>query len=264
MSKRWATAQTESGAKIYAEAIADKYTKLNDAVVKQESLINNNLTSGGANKIVEITSKLAALQNKAKAISESKDLSTEEKNAQIKPLLADFNSLKSLKDKALGHSSLLKNETEFKAFQALQPLKYDQYVDQATQELIGERNGKEPNNIDVDNRAYDLYFGDIVRAENAKLGRKNSSVFKSFKSFETVDEAIADLDNVKDLSPEDKAEIILGLKNGNDGYANKSTGTQVAVVENQVANQRKYTKVHEVGHKAFWNLLGNNEKQRCF
>ena len=264
LSKRWATAQTESGAKIYAEAIADKYTKLNDAVVKQESLINNNLTSGGANKIVEITSKLAALQNKAKAISESKDLSTEEKNAQIKPLLADFNSLKSLKDKALGHSSLLKNETEFKAFQALQPLKYDQYVDQATQELIGERNGKEPNNIDVDNRAYDLYFGDIVRAENAKLGRKNSSVFKSFKSFETVDEAIADLDNVKDLSPEDKAEIILGLKNGNDGYANKSTGTQVAVVENQVANQRKYTKVHEVGHKAFWNLLGNNENNAAF
>jgi len=264
LSKRWATAQTESGAKIYAEAIADKYTKLNDAVIKQESLINNNLTSGGANKIVEITSKLAALQNKAKAISESKDLSTEEKNAQIKPLLADFNSLKSLKDKALGHSSLLKNETEFKAFQALQPLKYDQYVDQATQELIGERNGKEPNNIDVDNRAYDLYFGDIVRAENAKLGRKNSSVFKSFKSFETVDEAIADLDNVKDLSPEDKAEIILGLKNGNDGYANKSTGTQVAVVENQVANQRKYTKVHEVGHKAFWNLLGNNENNAAF
>ncbi len=264
LSKRWATAQTESGAKIYAEAIADKYTKLNDAVVKQESLINNNLTSGGANKIVEITSKLAALQNKAKAISESKDLSTEEKNAQIKPLLADFNSLKSLKDKALGHSSLLKNETEFKAFQALEPLKYGQYVDQATQELTGERNGKEPNNIDVDNRAYDLYFGDIVRAENAKLGRKNSSVFKSFKSFETVDEAIADLDNVKDLSPEDKAEIILGLKNGNDGYANKSTGTQVAVVENQVANQRKYTKVHEIGHKAFWNLLGNNENNAAF
>ena len=264
LSKRWATAQTEGGAKIYAEAIADKYTKLSDAIAKQEYLINNNLTSKGAENIVKITSKLATLQNKAKAIFESKDLSTEEKNAQIKPLLAKFNALKSHKDKALSHSSLLKNETEFNAFKALEPFKYDQYVDQATQELTGERNGKEPNDLDVDNRAYDLYFGDIVRAENAKLGRKNSGVFKSFKSFETVDEAIADLDNVKNLSPEAKAKIIIGLKNGNDGYADPTTGTEVAVVESQVANQRRYTKVHEIGHKAFWNLLGNDSNNAAF
>ena len=264
LSKQWATAQTEGEMKIIEESMSDSFTKLNEAVAKQESLINNNLTSGGAEKIVEITSSLATLQNKAKAIFESKDLSTEEKNAQIKPLLAKFDELKSHRDKALSHSSLLKNETEFNAFKALEPFKYDQYVDQATQELTSERNGKEPSDLDVDNRAYDLYFGDIVRAENAKLGRKNSGVFKSFKSFETVDEAIADLDNVKDLSPEAKAEIIIGLKNGNDGYANKSTGTQVAVVESQVANQRKYTKVHEIGHKAFWNLLGNNENNAAF
>ena len=64
---------------------------------------------------------------------------------------------------------------------------------------------------------------------------------------------VADLDTQPDLDPKEKQRIIKGLKNGNDGYADPKTKAQVAVVENQVANQRRYTKTHEVGHAS---LLG--------
>ena len=38
----------------------------------------------------------------------------------------------------------------------------------------------------------------------------------------------------------------------------------IAIVENQVKNQRKYIKTHEVGHKAFEMLLGNPENNAAF
>ena len=38
----------------------------------------------------------------------------------------------------------------------------------------------------------------------------------------------------------------------------------MAVVENQVKNQRRYTKTHEVGHFAFWELLGKNSNNEAF
>ena len=51
--------------------------------------------------------------------------------------------------------------------------------------LSGERNGKQASKEDINDRAYDLYFGDKIRVENKKLGRSNSSLFKNFKSFDT-------------------------------------------------------------------------------
>ena len=51
--------------------------------------------------------------------------------------------------------------------------------------LSGERNGKQASKEDINDRAYDLYFGDKIRVENKKLGRSNSSLFKNFKSLET-------------------------------------------------------------------------------
>ena len=59
--------------------------------------------------------------------------------------------------------------------------------------LSGERNGKQASKEDINDRAYDLYFGDKIRVENKKLGRSNSSLFKNFKSLETIDEAIVKL-----------------------------------------------------------------------
>ena len=130
--------------------------------------------------------------------------------------------------------------------------------------LSGERNGKQASKEDINDRAYDLYFGDKIRVENKKLGRSNSSLFKNFKSFDTVDEAIKEVNNDDTIAAEDKKETIQALKNGNDGYWNPANSTMVAIVENQVKNQRKYTKTHEVGHKAFEMLLGNPENNAAF
>ena len=124
--------------------------------------------------------------------------------------------------------------------------------------------GKQASKEDINDRAYDLYFGDKIRVENKKLGRSNSSLFKNFKSFDTVDEAIKEVNNDDTIAAEDKKETIQALKNGNDGYWNPASSTMVAIVENQVKNQRKYTKTHEVGHKAFEMLLGNPENNAAF
>ena len=85
--------------------------------------------------------------------------------------------------------SITGNQTEWEAFKGLDRSKSQEYLDTAESILSGENGGKKVGKEAINAKAYDLYFGDIVREENKKLGRKNSSLFKNFKSFETVDDA---------------------------------------------------------------------------
>ena len=267
LEKRFATSQSSvdsESSKQIANLITTKTERLNDKIKEQEVIINNNLTHRGASFVTKIVEEQVKLQNKAKSIQENKNLDDSTKSELIKDLKNQFNSLVQIKQVAVSEDAMLANETEWEAFKGLDRLKSQEYLNTAESILKDERDGRNVNKEDVNRKAYDLYFGDIVRAENAKQGKPNSTVFKKFKSFETVEDAIADLDGQENLDAEEKNRIIKGLKQGNDGYANPVTNTQVAVVENQVKNQRKYTKTHEVGHAAFWNLLGKDSNNKAF
>ena len=267
LEKRFATSQSSvdsESSKQIASLITTKTERLNDKVKEQEVIINNNLTHRGASFVTKIVEEQVKLQNEAKSIQENKNLDKDTRSELIKDLKNQFNSLVQIKQVAVSEDAMLANETEWEAFKGLDKLKSQEYLNTAESILKDERDGREVSGKDVNRKAYDLYFGDIVRAENAKQGKPNSTVFKKFKSFETVEDAIADLDTQENLDADEKNIIIKGLRKGNDGYADPVANTQVAVVENQVKNQRRYTKTHEVGHAAFWELLGKNSNNEAF
>jgi len=270
LGKRWETAQTDNARTKISEMIAAKSDKLADEIKKQEDLINNNLTERGGQYVFNIIQKQADLQNKAQQIANDPDLSQDLKKKQIAELQEQFDFLVRVKDHAVSDANMLKNETEFTAFEALDKEAYDNYIDTATQQLSDEKGGKTSSEDDVKDRAYNLYFGDQVRAENSKQkSGKGAFLGKNgFVSFETKQEANDYIDSREDLSPEDKQKLKDGINKGNDGAAVESEGDikslTIAVVENQVANQRKYTRTHEVGHQAFWEIFKDQKNQAAF
>jgi hypothetical protein len=244
--------------------IKSKTEELNNKIEEQDYIIKNNFTSGGIKSVSTLINIQADLENQAKEIQADDTIDSDTRAELISDLQNKYNNIIQAKQRALSLRSITGNQTEWEAFKGLDRSKSQEYLDTAESILSGENGGRKVGKEAINAKAYDLYFGDLVREENKKLGRKNSSLFKNFKSFETVEDAIDDLDTQTDLDPKEKQRIIKGLKNGNDGYADPKTKAQVAVVENQVANQRRYTKTHEVGHAAFWELLGSKQNDATF
>ena len=246
------------------QSIEEKSIQLADKIKQQEVIVANNLTEGAKNEVVKIINKQAELENIAIEIQKNPNISNKERAQLIAEVKSQYDAVVKARNEAVKDETMLKNGTEWAAFKGLNRSKSQEYLDTADAMLSGERNGKQASKEDINDRAYDLYFGDKIRVENKKLGRSNSSLFKNFKSFDTVDEAIKEVNNDDTIAAEDKKETIQALKNGNDGYWNPASSTMVAIVENQVKNQRKYTKTHEVGHKAFEMLLGNPKNNAAF
>jgi len=268
LGKEFELAKTlEERARI-TEIIAEKSVDLADAIKKQEALINNNLTENGANRVVVLINRMADLQNKAQDVQNS-SLSDFVKKQRIADLRKKFDKLAAIKNYAVSETSMLKNDTEFAAFEATDKEAYDAYIEKATQQLTDERGGKDPSKSDAKDRAYDLYFGDQVRAENNKQQAGDGSFLdEGFVSFETKEEANSYIDSRTDLSEKDRTELKEGINNGNDGAAVKADGDikalTIAVVENQVLNQRKFTRTHEIGHQAFWQIFSNSDNDAVF
>ena len=246
------------------QSIEEKSIQLADKIKQQEVIVANNLTEGAKNEVVKIINKQAELENIAIEIQKNPNISNKERAQLIAEVKSQYDAVVKARNEAVKDETMLKNGTEWAAFKGLNRSESQEYLDTADAMLSGERNGKQASKEDINDRAYDLYFGDKIRVENKKLGRSNSSLFKNFKSFDTVDEAITEINNDDTISSENKKDYIQRLKQGNDGYWNPASGTMVAIVENQVKNQRKYTKTHEVGHRAFEMLLGNPENSASF
>jgi len=262
LSLRYNTAQTDGGRDIYAKAI-EAETKVRDGLIKSnETLINNTITEGGADAITKITAKQSQLQNQAKEIIADESLTDTQKQQQLAYVNSEFKSLANAKEDALSKGALSKNEVEFKAFKAIDKQAYDEYMESANQQLIGESDGKNPTKEDIDRRAYNLFFGDKARIENNKNKSNKETFDGGFKSFETKAEAVDYINKQENLTPELKQQAIEGIENGNDGVAVQNLDPSkpkvtLAVVENQVLNQRKYIRTHEVGHQALWGILKN-------
>ena len=268
LGRRYETAQTDGARAAIVELIESKSQDLASEISKQEDLINNNLTSRGAQYVLQNINQQADLQRQAQTIQNTEGLAPEVKKAKIKELQEKFDKLVAIKNRAVQSGAMLKNETEWNAFEGQDPDSYNEYIETATSQLYGEKGGKESSEKDIDNRAYDLYYGDIVRSENAKQKTNNGAFEKDFVSFDTVEQAEAYVESRVDLTTEQKAKINQGLKRGNDGVAVEGTADSkpltLAVVENQVANQRKYTRTHEVGHQAFWSIFANQKNNGAF
>lgn len=243
--------------------IEDKSLELADEITAHEKLINNNLTERGAKYIIGLNEQMFDLQNQAKEISNS-DKSKKQKNQEILELKRKYDKLAVIKEYAVSTDAFAKNEVEFRAFKGQDETAYNDYIDQANRELLDERDGKEASDSDIERRAYNLYFADQIRVENKKAKGKNG-VFKGreFQSFDTVEQAEAYIDGRTNLTEDQKNTLKEGLRKGNDGVAVKGGRLTIAVVENQVKSQRKYTRTHEVGHQALWNILSDKKNNKA-
>ena len=265
LSKELKSARDLKNRALLKEQIKTEIDVRDGLISSNEKLINNSISEAGAAGIIEITSRQSSLQNQANDIINDKTKT----DKQIKEKLADVNAqfmvLENIKQAALSNESLIKNEVEFKAFKALNKQAYDQYIETANQQLVGENDGKSPTKDDTDRRAYNLFFGDKVRESN-KSNESNKNVFDGgFKSFETKAEAVDYINKQENLTPEQKQKSIEGIENGNDGVAFENPNglgeITLAVVENQVLNQRRYIRTHEVGHQAIWGILKNAKNE---
>lgn len=249
---------SKSKAKI-RQQIAEKTEELNMEIQKQDFVVKNKFNSRGLSFISNIIDQQADLENQAREVQNDKTLSREDKIKAIKDIKAKYDDVVKIKEAALSEDALMANEVEWRAFKGINKSKHQQYVNEAKSILASESSTGQASEAAVNVKAYELYFSDVVRDANST----NSKAFGNFKSFETKAEGIEYLNSFKNADDVNNANIdkaIEGISRGNDGVAIRQPDGRrkkitIAVVENQVANQRKEVRSHEVNHQAVWEIF---------
>ena len=251
-------ASTEAEQQRIDEQIKKLSVEAANEISRQEKFVNNYITAKSGQYVIDITNRQAAIQNEAKAIVADPDLSREQKAGRLDQLQVESNELQSAKESALTDAAKMNFETEFLLLKGTDKTKYNEYFDDAATLLNSQNPSKTITDTAIEQKAIDLYFEDQVVEENNKAAKNLGT---NFKSFSTVDEAIASIEADNRISDVDKKKAIANLKQGDDGRAIRyEDGRKItyAVVENQVLNKRKYIRTHEVGHQVFWDIFGDN------
>ena len=241
------------------QQIAEKTEELNTEIQKQDFVVKNKFNSRGLSFISNIIDQQADLENQAREVQNDKTLSREDKIKAIKDIKAKYDNVVKIKEAALSEDALMANEVEWRAFKGINRSKHQQYVNEAKSILASESSTGQASEAAVNVKAYELYFSDVVRDANST----NSKAFGNFKSFETKAEGIEYLNSFKNADDVNNVNIdkaIEGISRGNDGVAirqpdGRKKKITIAVVENQVANQRKEVRSHEVNHQAIWEIF---------
>jgi hypothetical protein len=260
LSKRYNTIpdKRSSEAKVIKRQIKTLSDEVNDVILSNEKLVNNNLTYKGAEYILKIENKKAEIQNEAKKILEDESLSQDAKDLGLVLLKQKLAEIDNVQKNILNERSFKLNLVEFNAFKFDNQAKYSEYKDRAESFLIDE-GFDNPKSELIEKKAQEYYFADEARKDNVINSKKDGVFNGDFKSFETKEEAVAYISSLPETSIKetDKITAIEGIQKGADGLAVRGTGVTIAIVENQVANQRKQTRTHEVGHQALEKILSD-------
>jgi len=245
-------------AKVIISEIKKLSDEVNDIIISNEKLVNNNLTYKGASRVLKIQNAKANIQNEAKEVVADNSISDEVKDlrlATLKQILSDIDAEESV---ILSERSFKMNLVEFNAFKFDNQAKYSEYKDKAESFLIDE-GFDNPKSELIEKKAQEYYFADEARKDNDINSKKDGIFNGDFKYFETKEEAVTYISSLPETSVKeiDKIAAIEGIQKGADGLAVIGTGVTIAVVENQVANQRKQTRTHEVGHQALEKILSD-------
>jgi hypothetical protein len=132
----------------------------------------------------------------------------------------------------------------------------DRIYQEALSELSGE--GKlDPSDAQIEDRARILYNKEEI---NKRVKKNRTKLGDSFKSYQTVDDAITAIEKM-DIDQSTKDKLIKGVKNGNHGanvLTNDGTRVPFQVVENMAKDDRLETRTHELGHTIFAEVFGGN------
>ena len=241
-------------AKIIETQLKDVRRQLKIEIEKSAEMSNNNIREGHAKGFIDLIGMQSQLQADARAIVESKTLSEGYKKVTLANMETEYNAIDQLKAASLEGNNLMKYRPEFVLLEKTNVEEYNSIIEEATSQLEGKLDGKEPTPDQIKRQGYEVYLKRKVMEMNAQAG-KNGELLTEYP---TVVDALMGLES-DNLTDEDKAKARDNIMKGANGWTSKNGRTNV-IVDNQVANQKKNTAVHEIGHKVFWQILKNNEQ----
>ena len=235
-------------------------------IAKAEQKAQNGISILGAQGVDATTRTINEAKEKASNIVNDPTLSYKQKEAALEKIQNDFMIAKSTQEAYL--SSAFRDE--FILLEATDPDGYQGYMDQAMNEL-----NAYVVTDQVKQKASDLYNAKIIRDKFEKNKKVNSRA----RLFETTAEAVAEIEKMAEagkITPKQKAEIIGNLKQGAGGV-NIPTGntskdgkftfaldadgqtitTPIAIIENQLSEQKIGVMEHEISHSVMDKLFAN-------
>ena len=241
-------------AKIIENQIVDARRELKIEIENSAEMSNNNIREGFASKFVGLVNMQSQLQADARTIVDSKELSDGYKKVTLANMESEYNAIEQSKATSLQGNNLMKYRPEFALLEKADAEEYNSIIEEATSQLEGKLDGKEPTPEQIKRQGYEVYLKRKVIDMNAQAGAEGVELTE----YPTVIDALVGLE-ADNLTDEKKAKARANIINGANGWTSKNGRTNV-IVDNQVANQKKNTAVHEIGHQVFWQILKNNEQ----
>ena len=233
-------------AKLLAKNIKSKQLQVQEAILKTENIINNNLRASHAKEVISLNKDLANLQNQAKELQQDKTLDNKTKQKLLNDLKVEFDVKNKIKQYSLSEENMQKYAPEFALLQESDPNRYNNLVEQAKFNLKGKYTPELAKK-----EAYELYLKEEIISRAKTAGKVKGA---NLEIIETAEEAA---EKYKDILDEKQLSLV---KSGKiDGFKN-SSGVQVVIVETAVENQVKEIGTHEVGHYVTDKLFEGNEK----
>ena len=231
-----------------------------DEISRVENLINNHYRGVHADQIRKLSEEQAALQNEVVDIMNDKSLSKAEQQRRIDKLEVQFQIKEQLKQASLNPENMQKARGEFIGLIETDKARYNRLMDEARLSL----KKKKGDNVQftdqqIQAEAYDLYFKETIRKNNAQASNVEGAELTSFETKQELLDFIANDGIVFDADPEVnqalKDNAFKVIQEGGDGFNVRNE--QYVAVENQLENQRKQAGTHEVGHYVFDRLVDN-------
>ena len=224
----------------------------------------NGLKNSALKRYLNLTQQQEGLKNKAESIVNNEGLSDKIKQVLISELQQDFEFMQAQRDafrnpKSFGSAYAAFQGSRTKADKARQK----EIEIKVRQDLASQGNTNPSDNQLFEASRIEFNTQEILNDIKTKKGK--TKLGKSFKAFNTVNEAIDAINNMEitmtdgSIDPDAaqvKKDLINEVKNGTHGFNNGTNS--FAVVENMAKDDRLETRTHELSHTIATEALGTN------
>ena len=255
-TKRYVKPET---AKILNEQVQALENENNQILENVENKMNN-MSPKYVEQFLGLVSKQEVIRNQARKITNDSSLDNETKRKALENLQNQFDKNQALVDMLKDPKAFGNKYNGFLTSNKKEDIDRKQEIlGQATTELINE--GKtDPNDKQIQEKARLIYNTKEIN-NDFKSKRGKTKLGKSIKNYQTVEQAIEEINKLDNVSDANKASAIKNIEEGGHG-ANMPTedGNYIPfqVVENMAKDDRTETRTHELGHTILSEAIGQN------
>jgi len=255
-----------------SEATEAIQNKLNDLISENQTIVEtsedrlNNVHTNYLQDFSQLKKDKLEIQRKAQEIFDDKTLDEKTKNEEINALKEKYDSVNNSLN-IMGTSDLFK-DSRFDNYLAgvsrvtksgrKRSKEANELFNEAAQELLGRGNVK-PTETQIRREAEIIYNTREINKDYNNTSKQDLG--DSFTNLQTVEDAVKWIQNKKEFTDNEKAELIKEVQAGAHGSnIKKGDGNYIAfqVVENMAKDGRLETRTHERGHTALGKIIGQN------